>query len=95
MRACYEAGPTSYVVYWQLRSWASSARFSAEVSYEIATHATDAPLTPAEISVLRLIAAGYANKQIAGQLSIMEETVRVESSAFFQNWVPMIERKPQ
>jgi two-component system, NarL family, response regulator len=49
---------------------------SQEVSYEIATHATDDALTPAEISVLRLIAAGNANKQIADQLSITEETVK-------------------
>ncbi|WP_035353918.1 response regulator [Edaphobacter aggregans] len=55
---------------------AGKKAFSAEVSYEIATHATDDPLTPAEISVLRLIAAGYANKQIAGKLSITEETVK-------------------
>ena len=49
---------------------------SSEASYEIAEHATDDALTPAEISVLRLIAAGNANKQIADQLSITEETVK-------------------
>jgi DNA-binding NarL/FixJ family response regulator len=49
---------------------------SPEASYEIATHATDDSLTPAEISVLRLIAAGNANKQIADELSITEETVK-------------------
>ena len=49
---------------------------SPEASYEIAEHATDDTLTPAEISVLRLIAAGNANKQIADQLSITEETVK-------------------
>jgi DNA-binding NarL/FixJ family response regulator len=49
---------------------------SPEVSYEIATHATDDTLTPAEISVLRLIAAGNSNKQIGDQLSITEETVK-------------------
>lgn len=49
---------------------------SPEASYEIAEHATDDPLTPAEISVLRLIATGHANKQIADQLSITEETVK-------------------
>ncbi len=54
---------------------------SPEASYEIAEHATDDALTPAEIAVLRLIAAGNANKQIADQLSITEETVtsRVKS----------------
>jgi len=49
---------------------------SSEASYEIAEHATDDALTPAEISVLRLIAAGNANKQIADQLKIAEETVK-------------------
>ena len=49
---------------------------SPEVSFELAEHATDDTLTPAEISVLRLIAAGNANKQIADQLSITEETVK-------------------
>jgi DNA-binding NarL/FixJ family response regulator len=49
---------------------------SPEISYEIADHATDDALTPAEISVLRLIAAGKSNKQIADQLSTTEETVK-------------------
>ncbi|MFZ0686929.1 MAG: response regulator transcription factor [Terriglobales bacterium] len=49
---------------------------SPEVSYEIAEHATDDALTPAEVAVLRLIAAGNANKQIADQLCVTEETVK-------------------
>ncbi len=55
---------------------AGKKALSAEASYEIAEHATDDALTPAEINVLRLIAAGNANKQIADQLSITEETVK-------------------
>ena len=47
-----------------------------QVSYELAEHATDDALTKAEIEVLRLIAAGNANKQIADQLSISEDTVK-------------------
>jgi DNA-binding NarL/FixJ family response regulator len=53
---------------------------SAEVSYELAEHATDDALTAAEIRVLRLIAAGNANKEIAAQLSISEETVKGQVS---------------
>jgi DNA-binding NarL/FixJ family response regulator len=49
---------------------------SAEASYELAEHSTDDALTPAEISVLKLIAAGNGNKQIADQLSITEDTVK-------------------
>jgi DNA-binding NarL/FixJ family response regulator len=49
---------------------------SAEVAFQLAEHATDDALTPAEIRVLRLIAAGHANKEIAAQLSLSEETVK-------------------
>jgi DNA-binding NarL/FixJ family response regulator len=49
---------------------------SPEASYELAEHATDDALTKTEIDVLRLIAAGNANKQIADQLSTTEETVK-------------------
>jgi DNA-binding NarL/FixJ family response regulator len=55
---------------------AGKKTMSAEASYELAEHATDDALTPAEVEVLRLIAAGNANKQIAAQLSITEDTVK-------------------
>ena len=55
---------------------AGKKALSPEASEGIATHATDDILTPAEVTVLRLIAAGNANKQIADKLSINEETVK-------------------
>jgi DNA-binding NarL/FixJ family response regulator len=55
---------------------AGKKALSAEASYELAEHAADEALTPAEVDVLRLIAAGNANKQIAAQLSITEDTVK-------------------
>ena len=55
---------------------AGKRSLSPEASFQLAEHATDDALTPAEISVLRLIAEGNANKQIADQLSITEETVK-------------------
>lgn len=55
---------------------AGKKALSPEASHEIADHAVDDALTPAEIKVLRLIADGNANKQIAAQLSITEETVK-------------------
>jgi DNA-binding NarL/FixJ family response regulator len=55
---------------------AGKKALSPQVSYELAEHATDDALTKGEIDVLRLIAAGNANKQIADQLSITEETVK-------------------
>jgi DNA-binding NarL/FixJ family response regulator len=55
---------------------AGKKALSPEASHEIASHATDDALTPAEVAVLRLIAAGNANKQISYQLAISEETVK-------------------
>jgi DNA-binding NarL/FixJ family response regulator len=49
---------------------------SAEASYELAEHATSDALTPSELDVLRLIASGQANKQIAARLSITEDSVK-------------------
>jgi DNA-binding NarL/FixJ family response regulator len=55
---------------------AGKKTLSPEVSFELAEHATDDALTPAEVRVLRLIAHGSANKEIAAQLSLSEETVK-------------------
>ena len=55
---------------------AGKKALSAEASYEVAEHAADDALTPAEIRVLQLIGKGNANKEIAEQLSISEETVK-------------------
>ncbi|HEX2454676.1 MAG TPA: response regulator transcription factor [Vicinamibacterales bacterium] len=49
---------------------------SPEASSQIAQHLSDQALTPAEVVVLRLIAAGKANKEIAGDLGITEDTVK-------------------
>ena len=49
---------------------------SPDVSFQLAEHSTDDALTPGEIRVLRLIAEGNANKEIARELSISEETVK-------------------
>lgn len=51
-------------------------RVSPEVAAEIAEHATDTALTAREITVLKLIARGNANKEIAAQLSVTEESVK-------------------
>jgi DNA-binding NarL/FixJ family response regulator len=56
--------------------YAGKKVLSAEASSQLAEHAADDALTQGEIEVLRLIAAGNANKQIAAQLSISEETVK-------------------
>jgi DNA-binding NarL/FixJ family response regulator len=55
---------------------AGQKRIPPEIAAEMAQHAMDDDLTPREIDVLRLIAAGNANSQVATQLSITEETVK-------------------
>ena len=51
-------------------------RIPPEVAAELAEHAADDDLSPREIDVLRLIASGNANKVIASELGITEETVK-------------------
>jgi len=55
---------------------AGQKRIPPEVAAQLADHATEDKLTTRELDVLRLIAAGNANKEIACQLSISEETVK-------------------
>ena len=54
---------------------AGQKRIPPDVASELAIHSTDDALTEREIDVLKLIAAGNANKQIADRLSISEATV--------------------
>ena len=49
---------------------------SPEVSFELAEHAAEETLSPAEVRVLHLIADGNTNKQIATQLSVTEDAVK-------------------
>ena len=51
-------------------------RIPPEIASELAEHAAEEDLTAREIEVLRLIATGNANKEIARQLFIAEETVK-------------------
>jgi DNA-binding NarL/FixJ family response regulator len=55
---------------------AGQKRIPPEVAAELADHCAEDDLSSREIDVLRLIATGNANKQIAAQLSIAEETVK-------------------
>src|SRR5713226_4688793 len=55
---------------------AGQKRITPEVAAELADHAMEDDLSSREIDVVRLIAAGNANKEIAFQLSIAEETVK-------------------
>src|SRR5262249_26567309 len=81
----FKAGASGYLLKGLLRKellepmravYAGHKRVSSEVAAEIAEHATDDVLTPRETDVLRLVAKGNANKAIADQLSLTEETVK-------------------
>jgi DNA-binding NarL/FixJ family response regulator len=51
-------------------------RVQPDVAMQIASHTADASLSPRELEVLELIAAGHSNKAIGSRLSINEETVK-------------------
>ena len=55
---------------------AGQKRLPPEVAAVVAEHAGEEALPARELDVLRLIAGGNANKEIAAQLSISEETVK-------------------
>lgn len=55
----------------------------AQIATEIAFHAYDEPLTGREVDILRLIAVGEANKQVARNLGIAEETVKAHLKNIF------------
>jgi len=51
-------------------------RIPPEIAAELADHAAEDDLSQREIDVLRLIAHGNGNREVAAQLSITEETVK-------------------
>src|ERR1700721_784351 len=55
---------------------AGHKRIPPEIALELAEHTAEDDLSAREIEVLRLIAAGNANKEIAHKLGIAEETVK-------------------
>jgi DNA-binding NarL/FixJ family response regulator len=56
---------------------AGNRRVPPEVAAQIAEHMSDEHLTPREVDVLRNVAGGNRNKDIADLLFISEETVKV------------------
>ena len=49
---------------------------SPEVSFQLAEHVAEETLSPTEVRVLRLIADGNSNKEIASELSATEDTIK-------------------
>jgi two-component system, NarL family, response regulator len=71
-----KAGAQGYLLQTIRTVHAGKRSLSPEASFQIAQHVSDETLTPAELAVLRLIAAGKANKEIAGDLGVTEDTVK-------------------
>ena len=55
---------------------AGRKNLSPEISFELAEHAAEESLSPLEVRVLRLIADGNSNKEIAASLSVTEDSVK-------------------
>jgi DNA-binding NarL/FixJ family response regulator len=81
-----EAGARGYVVKGILRDelldiirsvHAGKRRLPAAIAQKLAEHMTDEPISPRELEVLSLMATGKRNKEIAGDLSIAEDTVKM------------------
>ncbi len=56
---------------------AGKRRLPAAVAQKLAEHMADEPISPRELEVLSLMATGKRNKEIAGELSIAEDTVKM------------------
>jgi DNA-binding NarL/FixJ family response regulator len=81
-----EAGAQGYVVKGIVREelletirsvHAGKRRLPAAVAQKLAEHMADEPISPRELEVLSLMAAGKRNKEIASDLSIAEDTVKM------------------
>jgi DNA-binding NarL/FixJ family response regulator len=67
-------------------------RIPPEIAVEIAEHHGDDALTEREVEVLREVAAGNANKNVADHLAISEETVKAHMRSILSNLAPTIAR---
>lgn len=84
-RRALQAGAQAYVLKSMVRTQildtirgvhAGERRIQIDVAAEIALHTADVPLTAREVEVLKLVAAGHANKTISVRLGINEETTK-------------------
>jgi DNA-binding NarL/FixJ family response regulator len=62
---------------------AGRRRVLPEIAQEIALHTGEEPLSDRELEVLRCVASGSANKQVARTLSITEDTVKTHLRNIF------------
>ncbi len=86
IQRCLEAGAVGYVLKGVamaelleiLRAvHRGERRIPGAVASRVAAHLADPPLTYRETQIVRLIAEGHRNKEIAAQLAISDETVKM------------------
>lgn len=56
---------------------------SPEIAHALAVHALDERLSEREVAILRLIADGHANKQIAWRLGVSTDTIKANLKQLF------------
>ena len=87
-----KAGATGYLLKSSLRTEMLDAIHNVhrgrrhvhhDVATEIALHVVDDSLSDREVEVLRLVAVGKANKEIARTLSLSEETIKAHLKSVF------------
>jgi two-component system response regulator DegU len=60
-----------------------------ELSKQREVEALVSPLTTREVDIISLMAQGFANKQIAGELDVSEQTIKNHILLSSANWMPM------
>lgn len=87
-----KAGATGYLLKSSLRTELIDAirdvhrgqrHVHRDVAEEIALHVIDEPLSEREVAILRLVSIGKANKQVAAELGVSEETVKGHLKSIF------------
>jgi DNA-binding NarL/FixJ family response regulator len=87
-----KAGATGYLLKSSLRTELIDAirdvhrgqrHVHRDVAEEIALHVIDETLSEREVAILRLVSIGKANKQVAAELGVSEETVKGHLKSIF------------
>jgi DNA-binding NarL/FixJ family response regulator len=56
---------------------------SPDIAHDLAVHALDEPLTERELTILRFVADGHANKEIASHLELSTDTIKAHLKSIF------------
>lgn len=58
----------------------------SEIARDLASHTLDEPLTQRELEVLRRVAAGNSNKDVADDMSLSEGTIKADMKRIFSKF---------